>query len=238
MGPQGTVHVIDWSVMTAAELDAELEAVLAGEGKPATVVFCAAVPEARQAMLHQCLARRYPKARMQWLKVYKRRAGVRPAYADTGSFGVDRYAALVGAKGKYPNTPVIIIDLGTAITIDAMDGSGQHLGGLIMPGLGSLRDSLYEKAPHLRNLPVSQEHQLPKTALMPTNTSDAIEVGIHVMLTASIERIVSDLCAELPASPQIILCGGDAERMAKLFAFEAHIEPELVLDGMLVLSRL
>jgi len=134
--------------------------------------------------------------------------------------------------------PVIIIDLGTAITIDAMDGSGQHLGGLIMPGLGSLRDSLYEKAPHLRNLPVSQEHELPKAVLMPTNTSDAIEVGIHVMLTASIERIVSDLCTELPASPQIILCGGDAESMARLFAFEARIEPELVLDGMLVLSSL
>ncbi|UCB54558.1 MAG: type III pantothenate kinase, partial [Thiotrichales bacterium] len=67
--------------------------------------------------------------------------GVRNAYPDPAQYGVDRWAALLGAHALY-DVPVCIIDTGTAITVDLLDAEGIHRGGRILPGLQMMREAL------------------------------------------------------------------------------------------------
>ena len=67
--------------------------------------------------------------------------GVRCAYADPTALGVDRWLAIVGAVNRY-GKPIVIWDLGTATTLDAVDGKGDHLGGMILPGPATMLNSL------------------------------------------------------------------------------------------------
>ena len=67
--------------------------------------------------------------------------GVRNAYDEPGKLGVDRWLAIVGAVARY-GIPVVVWDLGTASTLDAVDTSGRHLGGMIYPGPATMAASL------------------------------------------------------------------------------------------------
>jgi len=234
MGRHGTVHHIDWRGMDEPVLSDAFKAILAEQSVPATVVFCAAIPESRQRLLGEVVSAALPEARQQWLKVHRRKGGVRPAYHDAASFGVDRYLALVAARAKYRNRPVVVIDMGTAVTIDAMDQGGRHLGGLILPGLGGMRDSLFERAPHLLEIPPDPDHDAPAEAIMPVNTRDAIEVGVHALLTGGIERILTDLAVQMSSEPEWLVCGGNADVLCSLTELPLRRDPALVLDGMVL----
>ena len=77
----------------------------------------------------------------EYIRVTKRACGVTNAYDVAADLGVDRWAALVGAH-QGSSGPVCIVDCGTAITIDALSPAGEHLGGLIMPGITMLAELL------------------------------------------------------------------------------------------------
>lgn len=152
--------------------------------------------------------------------------GVYNMYPRPQDHGVDRWAALLGAKKLY-DAPVCIIDAGTAITVDLMDADGVHRGGRIMPGLKMMRDSLLQNAAGVNNA----EGDCPGFAI---NTADAVTSGIMHMLQAGLLEVCASARERLGDKMKVILTGGNAEKMLALLAQVegVHVEPHLVLYGL------
>ncbi|MGF1616126.1 MAG: type III pantothenate kinase [Gammaproteobacteria bacterium] len=156
--------------------------------------------------------------------------GVTNAYEDFTSLGADRWAALIGAQRKFL-PPLCIVDCGTAITIDGLAAGGQHLGGLILPGLDLMRRSLARRAEAIP--PVSGG----KLDLLARNTNDAVAAGTLYAAVTLIDRVVADMEITLQVAVSCVVCGGDAGLLAPHLARRAIVEPDLVLLGTAVMAE-
>lgn len=159
--------------------------------------------------------------------------GVTNAYVRPERLGADRWLALVGAHDAW-NGPVCIVDCGTAVTLDVMRGDGTHEGGLIVPGLALMQDSLKEKASGIDDISLNPEA---RTGLLATDTGNAIIAGSLYSLIALIERVVGDLSLEWKEPVQCLVTGGDAEQLLPLLSVKAEHCPDLVFTGMAVIAR-
>jgi type III pantothenate kinase len=156
--------------------------------------------------------------------------GVSNAYKIPGNLGVDRWAALLAAHHDTPGASCVI-GCGTAITLDLVDATGQHQGGMILPGAGMLQQTL------LKNTAINSESRLFEDAsLFSAGTDDAVNSGSLYMAAATIDRVVADMTAELGARLQLLITGGDAARIQELLACSARHDPELVLKGLAILA--
>ena len=99
------------------------------------------------------------------------------AYDDPLSLGSDRFFAMLGAMNQFSKNPLLVIDIGSAMTFDVIDGDGYHQGGLIMPGLGVLRKSFSKF--ETSNVSTSFDD-------LATNTNDAWKNGTQAILISSI----------------------------------------------------
>jgi type III pantothenate kinase len=156
-------------------------------------------------------------------------AGVRNAYPEPERLGADRWAALVGAWALCRGA-ACVVDCGSAVTADALSAEGDHLGGLILPGLALMRRSLLEGTAGVR--PVGEAD----VALLARNTAGAVAAGTLYALVAAIDRIATDLTAELGGRMETILTGGDAARLLPLLGRRWSHVPDLVLRGLAVLA--
>jgi len=164
--------------------------------------------------------------------------GIKNAYDVPKYLGADRFVGLVAAHQLMPNKHCIIISCGTAITIDAISVTGQHLGGLILPGLRSFSDDLIKKAA-LLSTPTT-----PKTTLFAKNTADAINGGRIYGLVEAINGISSRMKGELVEinnleesintmiPVQTILCGGDAKLIHHYLSNSAQREDDWLMQGL------
>ncbi len=150
------------------------------------------------------------------------------AYPNFKNLGIDRWLAILGARGLYPNQPLIIVDAGTAMTVDVIEASGQHIGGWIMPGLALLQSSISEKAPL-----VFGSDDI-KKELFGTDTPSALYRGCISALCGAIEKAQQDLLLESSTSfsPTIILTGGDAKTIASELNSTLVIRADLVFLGL------
>lgn len=157
--------------------------------------------------------------------------GVLNAYPDPSELGADRWAALLGAKSLY-KTPVCIVDIGTAVTVDLMDAEGTHRGGRIMPGLDMMRVSLLHNTVGVNAI----EGECPGFAI---NTADAVSSGTMYMLTAALTEVYNSAKDRLGDDMKIIITGGMAETvMPFLKDIEIFHEPHIVLHGLFYASEL
>ena len=155
-------------------------------------------------------------------------AGLRCAYADPQRLGTDRWLALRGAL-KVAAPPLLVVNAGTALTLDAVASDGQHLGGLILAGIASMRDGLLQRAPHLDSAstpPVRDQ-------FWAQDTRPAVAQAPWQAAAGLIERGLRHLQTEAAAQPVVLLAGGDAEVLAGLLDCDVRIEPNLVLLGLL-----
>lgn len=143
------------------------------------------------------------------------------AYQQADKLGVDRWLGLIALRKFYPGNSCIV-DCGTAITIDCLDSHGQHLGGLISPGLRLMKQSLYQGA---ENLSYTNNHY---KAGLSSFTEAAIYTGTLYAAAGLIEKSINDLCP----CKTVIMTGGDAEMLVKYLGFESIIEPDFVLKGL------
>ena len=142
--------------------------------------------------------------------------GVRNGYRRPSALGVDRWLALIAAWRRSPQ-PTLIVSSGTALTIDTLDGRGQHLGGLIVPGLAMLN----EVRAGLGTPPDLQ-------------TNETVSVGdpLALMLAACAERAWHELARTLETRPGLLVTGGDARVLAPYIQTPVEIVPDLVLNGL------
>lgn len=157
--------------------------------------------------------------------------GVRNAYSDPAQLGIDRWAALVAAYKQYDGA-VLIADCGTAVTLDYLGERGRHIGGLIAPGLGLMRESL-SNGTRLR--PVSAHAPTPR--LLGTDTELAVTGGA-LAATAGLLRYVAEKTAARYGTPTaMLITGGDAETVLSRLDARWQVLPDLVLDGLDLLAE-
>jgi type III pantothenate kinase len=159
--------------------------------------------------------------------------GVTNAYEHPDALGVDRWLGLVGAWHRVRG-PLVCIAAGTAFTVDAVDASGRHLGGLIAPGYQLMIDALLRRtsdiAPGVARAPAAAD------GLFGRSTAAAVELGALHALAALAARAVESAAARFGAAPRVFLGGGDAARIAPQLGRPAEIAPDLVLEGLAVMA--
>ena len=144
------------------------------------------------------------------------------AYEDSSSLGSDRFFAMLGAMSHFPNKPLLVIDLGSAMTFDVIDVNGLHQGGLIMPGLGALRKSF----PKFETSDVSKS-----SSTLATNTTDAWKNGTQAMLISSINDQIEKF-NEIYSNGIVTFCGSFAKEIKNELPNSVQIFDNLVLDGL------
>lgn len=152
-------------------------------------------------------------------------AGITNAYQEPERLGVDRWLAMLEAW--HCVGAAIIVDCGSALTLDAVDSQGRHQGGYIVPGLGMLRESL---ASGTAEVQVGEDGS---AALAPgRSTSEGVRHGILRMTVAFIRDAVVELRGGVSDTCRVFLTGGDAHRVAPVLDMAAELAPDLVLDGL------
>ena len=159
-------------------------------------------------------------------------AGVHNGYREPGQLGVDRWLALIAAYHRYQRS-VCVFDCGTALTADVVAGDGRHLGGLIMPGLTMMRQSLSSGTEAIPEISASGDQA---DNWLAGNTRDAVSSGTQYMQLAVIRQFVSDARKALGEEPVCVVTGGAARPVQAMLGDRCHYDPDLVFHGMLVMA--
>jgi type III pantothenate kinase len=178
----------------------------------------------------EALAAARPGASLEFVATSAERFGVRCAYADPSRLGVDRWVAVLAAHHA-AGTAACVLNAGTAVTFDAVDGGGAHLGGLILPGASLLAAALDR---HTSNI----GRTTPATAvargleLLGRNTDAAVGHGAWLALAAALDRAVATVAGALGAMPAVYLTGGDADALQGWLETRVELRADLVLEGL------
>ena len=161
--------------------------------------------------------------------------GLTNGYSDPRQFGVDRWVAMLGARAEF-NTALCVVDAGTAVTIDAIEKTGKHLGGLIVPGVDLIGSGFLKNA----NVPPAPKRhpKMPATGLgiFAKNTHSAVYNGALSAACGAIEHSVRALRSG-GQRPKIVLTGGDASRILKQIEGKFIHRPHLVLQGLAYMAQ-
>jgi len=164
----------------------------------------------------------------QLLESTEQLGGVHNAYREPKMLGVDRWLAIVGAVARH-GKPVVIWDLGTATTLDAVDETGLHLGGMIYPGPATMLDSLS------RDTKLRVPPNLESSAVTPgRSTAACISNGVYVAQVGVLNQFLRNISAKMGGEPLLVVTGGAASQILPLLDFQYIHDPWLVFRGMLV----
>ena len=160
---------------------------------------------------------------VMYAHVYQHFAGVSAAYKKVSNLGVDRWLALLGAWRKFGGN-CVVLDAGSALTADYLSAEGEHLGGLIAPGLRLMENALFDKTARVKpvNLVLPEEWS-PQSDTMP-----CVEHGLAAMFAGFVSQV-----EQFHKDFKLILTGGDAPLAACFACGETVIAPHLVLEGLL-----
>ena len=165
-------------------------------------------------------------ARVHWISACDFQCGLRNSYAIPSQLGVDRWAAAIAAWHLF-HEECVVVNAGTAVTVDALSAQGVFLGGLIIPGISLMRESL---AKNTGGLKLERGEFKP----FPANTADAIESGVVQALCGAIEGMRSVLRAG--KAPQCLLSGGSAKDLQPHLNPPAKVLDNLVLEGLVIIA--
>jgi type III pantothenate kinase len=153
---------------------------------------------------------------------------MRIAYAEPARMGVDRFLALLAAHARAPGA-CLVVGVGTAITVDLLDGDGQHRGGRIAPSPRLMRNALHDAAAQLP----AQGGDYVEFA---SDTDDALASGCDGAALGLIERSLREATQQLGETPALLLHGGGVKALLAHFP-QAQQAPALVLEGLALWSR-
>lgn len=170
----------------------------------------------------------------RWIVPSAEAGGVRNGYDHPTRLGADRWVALIGARALARQRgwrgPVLVVMVGTAVTIDALDAEDRFLGGCILPGHGIMLRALESGTAGLR-VPTGE------VVDFPTNTSDALTSGGTFAITGAIERmhrVLAQRCSEVPLT---LMTGGAAWKVSPSLAVPHELVDGLIFDGLQALNR-
>lgn len=165
-----------------------------------------------------------------WVVSSAAEAGITNGYDHPNRLGTDRWVALAGARGRVLDSgkarPALVVMVGTAVTVDALDASGHFLGGLILPGFGLMLRALEMGTAGLK-VPTGE------VVDFPTNTSDALMSGGANALAGAIERQCRRLRRHTGMEPLLLMTGGAAVKLAPITDLPFETVDTLIFEGLL-----
>ena len=144
------------------------------------------------------------------------------AYKEPLDLGSDRFLAMLGALKHFPDRNLLIIDVGSALTIDVVNDIGEHQGGLIMPGLEAIRGSFAKFATNNPNL---------NSSSLQSSTDEAWLSGTQAMFISSIKEQITGFEIEQPDGI-VTLTGGSVRSLISELPETVNYFDNLVLDGL------
>ena len=181
------------------------------------------------AALREKLRRALPAAEsVLWIKSERMQCAVRSSYARPAQLGCDRWAALIGAYRLF-GTASVVVNAGTALTVDALTADGVFAGGMIVPGAELMRKALADNTAALKLRPGA-------FSFFPDATGDAIMSGAINASCGAIERMARFLEEAGHATPLCVISGGGAALLAPYLNLEVKLVDNLVLEGLLTVA--
>jgi len=156
--------------------------------------------------------------------------GVTNGYRQPRRLGVDRWVAMVGAWSEIQSA-CLVVDAGTALTLDAIDDDGVHLGGQIIPGAETMFESLATATSDIPHVAASSKQSSGDLKMFGANTAAAVREGAQNAVAGAIERAIRTLRSNA-YDPTIILTGGGASRILGALEETPMHSPNLVLSGL------
>jgi len=151
-------------------------------------------------------------------------------YDNPSEVGADRIVNGVGAWerfGKSAGRPMIVVDFGTATTLDAITAEGEYLGGAICPGVQISADALFQRAAKLPRIDVRKPSRV-----VGRTTVGAMEAGLFYGYVGMVEGLVKRMSAELGGNAICVATGGLADVIAPETSLIQHVDPDLTLHGL------
>jgi len=158
----------------------------------------------------------------------RQRLGLVNSYHQVEAMGADRWHAMVGAWHAH-KSGLVVVDAGSAVTVDYVGNGGHHLGGYILPGLQMMRRSLRMEAAR-----IGFEYDNELNTMPGKNTSECTNHGLAWLSASVIDRIQKD--CRRHSLPNVLVTGGDAERLLAL-GLDAEHRPGLVFEGLELIDR-
>ena len=172
-----------------------------------------------------------------WVVPAAHEAGLRNGYDHPSRLGADRWVALAGARSRVlagvghggKARPALVVMVGTAVTVDALDADGRFIGGLILPGFGLMLRALEMGTAGLR-VPTGE------VVDFPTNTSDALMSGGATAIAGAIERQARRLTRLTGQEPVLLMSGGAASKLAPITDLPFETVETLIFEGLLLIQ--
>jgi len=169
----------------------------------------------------------------RWVVPGPKAGGVTNGYDHPNRLGADRWVALIGAWHHVRATgtprPALVVMVGTAVTVDALDVDGTFLGGLILPGFGVMQRALEMSTAGLK-VPTGE------IVDFPTNTSDALMSGGSGAMAGAVERMYRKLRERTGTEPLLLMSGGASPKLSAITDLPFETIDRLIFDGLLSLQ--
>jgi len=170
---------------------------------------------------------------MEWQVASARACGVVNRYREPSQLGSDRWASLIAARRRVEASdaaaqPVIVVNAGTAVTVDTLDADGVFRGGMILPNMRLMLGALAENTAALKIAPGRFD-------AFPTNTADALYTGALCAVCGAIELARMRIAAGR-APARCYLAGGAAAELHPYLQDPVEVVDNLVLEGVLAIA--
>lgn len=231
-GLNGHWRVSSNPALTADEIRVKVAGLLAADGHSWTdierVVLCSVVPRLTAAYeeIAQRACGRPPMVIGPGLKT-----GMPIRYDNPHEVGADRIVNGVAAYEAHGG-PVVVVDFGTATTIDVIDAEGAYLGGAIAPGVETSAEALFTKAARLSKVDLEAPPRV-----IGTNTRESVQAGLLIGEAVMVDGLVRRVWAELGVETPVVATGGLAESMAPLCETISAVDSDLTLTGLMIIYR-
>lgn len=200
--------------------------------KPARVLVANVAGPAMAKTLTQ-LSKRTFKVEVEFVTAAREFQGLTSGYLDPSLLGADRWLALIGAW-TLARSALCVVDAGTAVKVDSVDVNGQHLGGLIAPGIHMMREALMSNTSDIAQ---AVEHSTPSlVGVLANNTIGAVSRGAVFALAGMADRAAEVVEQNTGTKPKLFITGGDAGMIAGTMRAPGLIVPDLVLQGLAVVA--
>ena len=157
--------------------------------------------------------------------------GLTNAYNNASDLGSDRWCAMIGAFHE-AKSAFMLVDAGSALTIDLVNEDGQHLGGYISPGLSMMKQSLGLKTAQIN---IDSQDSIPSLSLG-KSTIDGVGAGIYLSAVKLIEAVFDKESKQF-RKLDCFLTGGDAKLIAELLSIKYVMMPDVVIRGLAEIQK-
>ncbi|HEY1312810.1 MAG TPA: type III pantothenate kinase [Steroidobacteraceae bacterium] len=179
------------------------------------------------------LAKKKFRVKVEFVTASAQFNGLTNGYLDPSLLGADRWLALIGAWTK-ARSALCVVDAGTAVKVDGVDANGQHLGGLIVPGIHMMREALMNKTSDIAKAAL---HSTPSLAgVLANNTLGAVSRGAVFALAGMADRAAEVIEQSTGTKPKLFITGGDSGMITGTMRSQGEIVPDLVLQGLAVIA--